>query len=99
MRKHSVVIAGHRTSISLETAFWRALLDIAKIRGVSANQLITRIDRERQGNLSSAIRLCVLAAMSSAGWRRGGGADFLAFSTAHSFYARNSGWPEPCQRP
>ena len=61
MRKHSVVIAGHRTSISMETAFWRALLDIAKIRGVSANQLITRIDRERQGNLSSAIRLFVLA--------------------------------------
>ncbi len=61
MRKHSVMIAGHRTSISLETAFWRALLDIAKIRGVSANQLITGIDRERQGNLSSAIRLFVLA--------------------------------------
>jgi predicted DNA-binding ribbon-helix-helix protein len=60
MCKHSVVIAGHRTSISLETAFWQALLDIAKKQDVSANQLITMIDLERHGTLSSAIRLFVL---------------------------------------
>ena len=61
IRKRSVVIAGHRTSISVENAFWHALLAIAKARGLSANRLITGIDRERQGNLSSAIRLFVLA--------------------------------------
>lgn len=61
IRKRSVVIAGHRTSISVETAFWRQLLEIAKASGVSANRLITDIDRDRQGNLSSAIRLFVLA--------------------------------------
>ena len=68
IRKRSVVIAGHRTSISVENAFWDALLAIATMREISANQLITEIDRERQGNLSSAIRLFVLAeAMKAAG--------------------------------
>jgi len=68
IRKRSVVIAGHRTSISVENAFWDALLAIASMREISANQLITEIDRERQGNLSSAIRLFVLAeAMKAAG--------------------------------
>lgn len=61
IRKRSVVIAGHRTSISVENAFWQALLAVAKARGLSANKLITGIDRERRGNLSSAIRLFVLA--------------------------------------
>jgi predicted DNA-binding ribbon-helix-helix protein len=61
IRKRSVLIAGHRTSVSVENAFWNVLLAIAKARGISANQLITKIDRERGGNLSSAIRLFVLA--------------------------------------
>lgn len=61
IRKRSVLIAGHRTSISIENAFWRALLQIADARGVSANRLIAEIDRNRTGNLSSAIRLFVLA--------------------------------------
>lgn len=61
IRKHSVVVAGHRTSVSVEDVFWTALLAIAGIRGTSANRLITEIDRERPGNLSSAIRLFVLA--------------------------------------
>ncbi|MDH5556400.1 MAG: ribbon-helix-helix domain-containing protein [Alphaproteobacteria bacterium] len=61
IHKRSVVIAGHRTSVSVENAFWQALLEIAATRGVSANRLITEIDRDRQGNLSSAIRLFVLA--------------------------------------
>lgn len=68
IRKRSVVIAGHRTSISVENAFWHALLAIARARGVSANQLITGIDRERPGNLSSAIRLFVLAEVMK-GWK------------------------------
>ena len=61
IRKRSVVIAGHRTSISMEEVFWRALQAVAAARGASANRLITEIDRERPGNLSSALRLFVLA--------------------------------------
>ena len=60
LRKRSVRIAGHSTSVSLEEAFWDALKGIARARGVSLNRLITEIDRERGGNLSSAIRVFVL---------------------------------------
>ena len=59
--KHSVVLAGHKTSISLEDAFWRALKDIASSRRTRLRDLINSIDIDReQGNLSSAIRLFVL---------------------------------------
>jgi predicted DNA-binding ribbon-helix-helix protein len=60
VKKRSVEIAGHRTSLSLEQAFWRALKRIAAQDGVSINSLIARIDRERAGNLSSAVRIYVL---------------------------------------
>ncbi len=60
VKKRSVKIAGHRTSLSLEEAFWRALKRIAARDGVSINSLIERIDRERAGNLSSAVRVYVL---------------------------------------
>lgn len=60
LRKHSVTVAGHRTSISLEEAFWSALKEIAAAQGTSAHALIEEIDRSRQGNLSSAIRVYVL---------------------------------------
>ena len=58
--KHSVRIAGHATSVSLETAFWEALCEIAARRQMSVNALLSAIDAERGGNLSSAIRLFVL---------------------------------------
>ncbi|MGC2415083.1 MAG: ribbon-helix-helix domain-containing protein [Stellaceae bacterium] len=58
--KHSVRIARHATSVSLETAFWEALCEIAARRGLSINALLAQIDAERGGNLSSAIRLFVL---------------------------------------
>lgn len=58
-RKHSVVIAGHRTSLSLEEPFWRDLARIAAQRGLSMNALVAGIDRDRRGNLSSALRLFV----------------------------------------
>jgi predicted DNA-binding ribbon-helix-helix protein len=59
--KHSVVIAGHRTSVSLEDAFWRALKDIAGQEGVSLAALIARVDAGRgEANLSSALRVFVL---------------------------------------
>jgi predicted DNA-binding ribbon-helix-helix protein len=59
--KRSIVIAGHKTSVSLEDAFWRGLKDIARERGVTLSELVGTIDSDRQhGNLSSAIRLFVL---------------------------------------
>ncbi len=63
LRKHSVVIAGHRTSISLEEPFWTALREIAETRGRSVPEMIGQIDAGRGvANLSSAIRVFVLAA-------------------------------------
>jgi predicted DNA-binding ribbon-helix-helix protein len=61
--KRSLVIAGHRTSVSLEDAFWRRLRAIAAERGLSLNGLAAMIDASRDGaNLSSAIRVFVLEA-------------------------------------
>ncbi|UMY17528.1 ribbon-helix-helix domain-containing protein [Methylobacterium organophilum] len=69
--KRSVMIAGHRTSVSLEEPFWAALQAIARGRGSSVQALIGAIDAERgEQNLSSAIRVFVLAAV-----RRGEGAS------------------------
>ncbi len=59
--KRSIVIAGHKTSVSLEDAFWKALKEIAGTRDVTLSDLVASIDTDRrQGNLSSAIRLFVL---------------------------------------
>jgi predicted DNA-binding ribbon-helix-helix protein len=61
LRKYSVRIAGHPTSISLEPEFWAAFGRVAEKRGNSIAALITEIDEKRNGGLSSAIRLFVLA--------------------------------------
>lgn len=61
--KRSVIVAGHRSSVSLESEFWEELKQIAASRSMSINDLITEIDRTRTGNLSSAIRLHILAAL------------------------------------
>lgn len=60
LRKHSVTIAGHRTSLSLEAAFWAELRAAAAERGLSLNALIAEIDAARTGNLSGAVRVWVL---------------------------------------
>ena len=65
VRKRSVTIAGHRTSVSLEEAFWGLLRGIAAARGQSMSELVTEIDRERSGNLSSAIRVFVLTELAA----------------------------------
>jgi predicted DNA-binding ribbon-helix-helix protein len=65
IRKRSVVIAGHATSISLEAEFWDALKIIALRRGLSLNALVAAVDGERTGNLSSALRLLVLKDLQS----------------------------------
>ena len=59
--KRSIVIAGHKTSVSLEDAFWQGLKEIAQSRRMTLSDLVSTIDSDRQhGNLSSAIRLFVL---------------------------------------
>ncbi len=68
IRKRSVTIAGHRTSVSLEQAFWAALREIAKRRGLSVAAIVADIDRanarvpgrSRAANLSSALRVYAL---------------------------------------
>ena len=74
MHKRSVTIDGHRTSISLEDAFWTELSAIARARGLSLNALVAEIDRARGAplgaakgaNLSSALRLHVLDELKKA---------------------------------
>jgi predicted DNA-binding ribbon-helix-helix protein len=59
--KRSIVIAGHKTSVSLEDAFWKGLKEIAGGRDMTLSELVATIDSDRRhGNLSSAIRLFVL---------------------------------------
>jgi predicted DNA-binding ribbon-helix-helix protein len=59
--KHSVIIHGHKSSVSLEDTFWADLRKIARVQGCALSELIAEIDRGRQGgNLSSAIRVLVL---------------------------------------
>lgn len=60
IKKRSVDIAGHRTSVSIEAPFWDALNEIAARQKISINALIAKIDSTREGNLSSAIRVFVL---------------------------------------
>jgi len=60
IKKRSVLIAGHATSLSLEAEFWSALQEVARQRGLSLNRLIATVDRARTGNLSSALRVFVL---------------------------------------
>jgi predicted DNA-binding ribbon-helix-helix protein len=65
MQKRSITIDGHRTSISLEDAFWQELASLAEARRLSLNALVTQIDQAQggRGNLSSALRLYVLDAL------------------------------------
>ena len=60
LKKHSVVIAGHQTSVTLENIFWNALKTSAVQQGKSLKALITEIDADRTTNLSSAIRVYIL---------------------------------------
>ncbi|MGY4451564.1 putative DNA-binding ribbon-helix-helix protein [Bradyrhizobium sp. i1.3.1] len=59
--KRSIVVAGHKTSVSLEEAFWNGMKEISGLRNMTLSELVGEIDGNRQqGNLSSAIRLFVL---------------------------------------
>ena len=63
IKKRSIVIGGHKTSVSLENEFFDAFKDVARRREMTLNQLAADVDARRgtKTNLSSAIRLCVLA--------------------------------------
>jgi len=59
--KRSIVIGSHKSSVSLEEAFWDGMKEISRERGKTLSELVSEIDdRRQQGNLSSAIRLFVL---------------------------------------
>jgi predicted DNA-binding ribbon-helix-helix protein len=59
--KHSIIIDGHKTSVSLEDVFWNALRDIARERRETLSHLVASIDANRQAaNLSSALRIFIL---------------------------------------
>ena len=65
VKKRSVKLAGHRTSISVEDEFWEALKHIAAAKNIALADLLTEIDADRPGNLSSAARLYVLKHLQS----------------------------------
>jgi len=65
--KHSVTLRGHRTSISLEDAFWRELREIAAQKGMAINALVAEVDAERgmDMGLASALRVYVLTTLKA----------------------------------
>ncbi|BAT59338.1 hypothetical protein GJW-30_1_01869 [Variibacter gotjawalensis] len=80
--KRSIVIANHKTSVSLEDAFWTSLKDIANERGVTLSDMVSSIDSKRKhGNLSSAIRLFVL--------------DYYRVQSGHQSLIENGRDPQP----
>jgi len=83
--KRSIVIAGHKTSVSLEDAFWRGLKEIASARNMTLSDLVASIDGgRRQGNLSSAIRLFVLDHYRSQAGGNGSRETGPTFTPPHS---------------
>ena len=86
VRKRSVTIAGHRTSFSLEDAFWEELVGIAQRRAMTLAELVVEIDTDREGNLSSALRLFVLRDLQS---RLAGGAGEVEPSDPESLSDQN----------
>jgi predicted DNA-binding ribbon-helix-helix protein len=81
--KRSIVVAGHKTSVSLEEAFWNGMKEISGERNMTLSELVGEIDSKRQqGNLSSAIRLFVLDHFKSrAATGSGSGGDAKSHAT------------------
>lgn len=94
IRKRSVVVAGHRTSVSLESAFWSELKALAAERRQSINELVESVDKGRAGNLSSALRLFVLAELRRKLTPETDGAGEPAAASAGAPAARPAGGPE-----
>jgi predicted DNA-binding ribbon-helix-helix protein len=92
--KRSIVIAGHKTSVSLEDAFWTGLKEIAARRDLTLSDMVATIDQDRRhGNLSSAIRLFVLD------YYRGGGQPAVLADSKPAILAPGVGRSEPIVRP
>jgi predicted DNA-binding ribbon-helix-helix protein len=71
--KRSIVVAGHKTSVTLEDAFWKGLREVAGQRDMTLSKLVGIIDADREhANLSSAIRLFVLGIYRDQPGRQGG---------------------------
>lgn len=64
LKKRTVIVSGHVTSVSLEEGFWAELKRAAQERGLSINQLVSEVDAARKGNLSSALRVFVLTELT-----------------------------------
>jgi predicted DNA-binding ribbon-helix-helix protein len=61
VKKRTIVIANHNTSVSMESAFWDSLKEIAASEGIPINRLVSRIHAKRQNaNMSSAVRVYIL---------------------------------------
>lgn len=60
IRKRSVTIAGHRTSVSLEQGFWLVLEEIARHKGKSVTRIISEVDHAKKSSLSAALRIFIL---------------------------------------
>ena len=83
--KRSIVVAGHKTSVSLEEAFWNGMKEISSERSMTLSELVGEIDSKRQqGNLSSAIRLFVLDHFKSRAAGASSGGDGKSHATAMS---------------
>jgi len=83
--KRSIVVAGHKTSVSLEEAFWNGMKEISGERSMTLSELVGEIDSKRQqGNLSSAIRLFVLDHFKSRAAGASSGGDGKSHATAMS---------------
>jgi predicted DNA-binding ribbon-helix-helix protein len=87
--KRSIVIAGHKTSVSLEDDFWKGLKDIANSRNMTLSEVVAMIDTDRRhGNLSSGIRLFVLDHYRAQGEARkdtnGGRSEMMPLRAASS---------------
>jgi predicted DNA-binding ribbon-helix-helix protein len=81
--KRSIVVGGHKTSVSLEEAFWNGMKEISGKDGRTLSQLVSEIDGNRQqGNLSSAIRLFVLDHFRTSAQPRSSEASLPEFSAA-----------------
>jgi predicted DNA-binding ribbon-helix-helix protein len=79
--KRSIIVGGHKTSVSLEEAFWNGMKEISGQRGMTLSEMVGEIDTNRQqGNLSSAIRLFVLDHFKS---RSAGSTGGLQLHSSH----------------
>jgi predicted DNA-binding ribbon-helix-helix protein len=82
--KRSIVVGGHKTSVSLEEAFWNGMKEISGQRSMTLSEIVGEIDSNRQqGNLSSAIRLFVLDHFKSRALGSTGGSPLRSSNGQH----------------